>query len=51
MCLQLQVQILDNKSLNKTSVTTTRGQLVDNKSLDEAGVITSRDSTSGHQIS
>jgi len=40
---------VDNKPLNKTSVSTTSGKLVNNKPLNKASVTTTRGSTRGQQ--
>jgi len=40
---------VDNKPLNRASVSTIRGQLVDNKPFNKTGMTTTRCSTSGQQ--
>ena len=47
--LQLEDQLLDNKSLNTTSVTTTRGSTSGQQTLNTTSVTTTRGSTSGQQ--
>jgi hypothetical protein len=47
--LQLEVQLVDNKPLNKASVTKLEVQLVDNKPLNTASVTKTRGSTRGQQ--
>ena len=49
MCLQLQVQVLDNKSLNKASVTTTRGSNMRQLTPMKTSVTTTTGSSSGQQ--
>ena len=49
MCLHLEVQLVDNRLLNKASVTTTRRSTSGNKSLNKASVSTTRRLTSGQQ--
>ena len=50
LCLQLQVQVVDNKPLNKASVTTTRGSRSGQQTPNNSSVPTTRGSTSGQQI-
>ena len=54
VCLQVQVQLVDNKPLNKASVSTTRSSTSDNNTSvsptgNKASVSTTRGSTSGQQ--
>ena len=49
MCLHPEVQLVDNRHLNKASVTTTRRSTSGNKPLNKASVTTTRRSTSGQQ--
>ena len=47
--LQLEVQLLDNKPLNTTSVTTTRGSTSGQQTLNKTSLTTTSGLTSGQQ--
>jgi hypothetical protein len=49
MCLQLPVEVVENKPLNKASVTTTRGSTIRQQTPMKASVTKTTGSSSGQQ--